>query len=87
MLPKTITHPHLTPWLSTVVVPAEFRGQGIASQLSLRAVTEARRLGFEALYLFTPRNESLHQRLEWQTFERSVLNGLPIALMARPTSA
>jgi predicted N-acetyltransferase YhbS len=87
LLPKTITHQHLTPWLSTVVVPPEFRGKGIASALSLRAVSEAARLGFKTLNLFTPRNESLYKRLGWETCERSNHNGLPIAIMSRPTSA
>src|ERR1700732_1398358 len=52
ILAATITHKHLTPWLSSVYVPIEHRGKGIASALSLRAVTEATRLGFERLFLF-----------------------------------
>lgn len=87
LLPKTITHPHLTPWLSTVVVPPEFRGKGLASALSLRAVSEAARLGFKTLHLFTPRNESLYRRIGWETFEWSIHNGLSIAIMSRSTSA
>ena len=31
ILPTTITHSHLTPWLSSVYVPGEHRGKGIAS--------------------------------------------------------
>lgn len=41
LLARTITHPHLTPWLSTVVVPPAFRGRGIASALSLHIACEA----------------------------------------------
>jgi len=29
ILPTTITHKHLTPWLSSVYVPEEFRGKGL----------------------------------------------------------
>lgn len=87
ILPRTITHAHLTPWLSAVVVPAACRGRGVASALSLRAVSEAARLGFETLHLFTPHNESLYQRLGWATFERAHFHGLPIALMSRATRA
>ncbi|MEO8390069.1 MAG: GNAT family N-acetyltransferase [Polaromonas sp.] len=86
VLPKTITHAHLTPWLSAVVVSPEFRGKGIASALSLRAVAEAERLGFKTLNLFTPHNESLYRRIGWETVERSNHNGLPIAIMCRSTS-
>jgi predicted GNAT family acetyltransferase len=65
VLATTLTHKHLTPWLSSVFVPAEQRGKGIASRLTLAAASEARRLGFDTIYLFTPRNESLYARLGW----------------------
>jgi|ERR1700722_18348934 GNAT superfamily N-acetyltransferase len=86
ILPTTITHKHLTPWLSSVYVPGEFRGKGIASALSLHAVTEAARLGHDRLYLFTPRSEALYARIGWRTFERIEYNGVPLALMERLTA-
>jgi predicted N-acetyltransferase YhbS len=82
---KTLAHQHLTPWLSSVFVPAEHRGGGIASALSLRAVEEAARLGFAELYLFTPHNEALFARLGWRTFDHTLHNGLPLTLMRRAT--
>jgi predicted N-acetyltransferase YhbS len=85
VLATTLTHKHLTPWLSSVFVPPEQRGKGIASALTLAAASEARRLGFEMIYLFTPRNESLYARLGWATFDRVALNGVPAAVMARGT--
>lgn len=85
ILIKTITHPHLSPWLSSVVVPPASRGQGIASALSLQAATVAGQLGFDALHLFTPRNESLYQRLGWEESERSIVNGVAITIMSRST--
>ena len=79
----TLTHKHLTPWLSSVFVPTEARGKGIASALTLAAASEARRLGFETIYLFTPRNEALYARLGWVTFDRAMLGGVSAAVMAR----
>jgi predicted N-acetyltransferase YhbS len=79
----TVTHTHLTPWLSSVFVPPQQRGKGIASKLSLAAITEAGRLGFENIYLFTPKNESLYARLGWETFEHAAINGVPVCLMVR----
>jgi predicted N-acetyltransferase YhbS len=79
----TLTHKHLTPWLSSVYVPAEQRGKGIASALTLAAASEARRLGFETVYLFTPCNEALYARLGWATFDRVMLGGVSAAVMAR----
>jgi predicted N-acetyltransferase YhbS len=83
ILPATITHKHLTPWLSSVYVPNEHRGKSIASALSLRAITEAARLGFDRLYLFTPHNETLYAQLGWRTFERIEYNSVSLALMER----
>jgi N-acetylglutamate synthase-like GNAT family acetyltransferase len=81
----TLTHKHLSPWLSSVVVPAEHRGKGIASKLTLAAVSEADRLGFDKIYLFTPKNESLYARLGWTTFDRSAINGVAVCVMIRST--
>jgi GNAT superfamily N-acetyltransferase len=86
ILPTTITHKHLTPWLSSVYAPDEFRGKGAASALSLHAVAEAARLGYDRLYLFTPRSEALYARIGWSTFERIEYNGVPLALMERLTA-
>ena len=81
----TLTHKHLSPWLSSVVVPAEHRGKGIASKLALAAVAEARRLGFDKIHLFTPRNEQLYARLGWATFDRTEINSVAVYLMMRDT--
>jgi GNAT superfamily N-acetyltransferase len=86
ILSTTLTHKHLTPWLSSVFVPPAHRGKGVASALSMRAVEEAARLGFRDLYLFTPRNEAMYARLGWRTFEYAVHNGVELAVMQRTTS-
>lgn len=87
ILAETITHRHLTPWLSSVYVLDEHRGKGIASALSLRAAAEAARLGFERLYLFTPRSQSLYARIGWRTFERIDYDGTALTLMERRVSS
>jgi len=86
ILPTTITHQHLTPWLSSVYVPRDYRGKGIASALSLRAAGEAARLGFDRIYLFTPRSEALYARIGWRTFERIDYNGVALTLMERSSA-
>ena len=87
LLPGTITHPHLTPWLSTVVVAPAFRGRGIASALSLQIASEAARLGFPTIYLFTPNNASLYRRLGWDPIDTADVRGTQVAVMARATGA
>jgi predicted N-acetyltransferase YhbS len=79
----TLTHKHLTPWLSSVFVPPAQRGRSIASKLALAAISEADRLRFEKIYLFTPKNEALYARLGWETFENAAINGVPVCLMER----
>ncbi|BBI52504.1 hypothetical protein HORIV_49250 [Vreelandella olivaria] len=44
----------LTPWLASVFVVPEWRGQGIASALVRRVEAEAVENGFERFYLYTP---------------------------------
>jgi predicted N-acetyltransferase YhbS len=83
ILAITLTHQHLTPWLSSVYVPPEQRGRGIASALSLRASAEAARLGYEVLYLFTPSSANLYSRLGWTTFDTASHNGVRLLIMSR----
>ncbi len=85
LVATTLTHKNLSPWLSSVVVPPQFRGNGIASKLGLAAVAEASRLGFDTIYLFTPHNESLYARLGWTTFDRVEINGVGVCVMSRST--
>lgn len=87
ILASTLTHKHLTPWLSTVVVPPSHRNKGVASALSEQALLEAQAMGFEKLYLFTPRNESLYARLGWIKFDTAEIRGTEISIMERNTQA
>jgi predicted N-acetyltransferase YhbS len=86
IMPSTVTHKHLSPWLSSVFVPPEHRGNGIASALALWAVGEARRLGHDMLYLFTPRNEALYARLGWRTIDGAAHRGTVLTIMERSTN-
>lgn len=82
----TVVCPHLTPWLSTVVVAPAFRGRGLASALSMRVVAEAARRGFDTLYLFTPNQQSLYARLGWSVMARTEgPQGVSVVVMSRPT--
>ncbi|WP_346426392.1 GNAT family N-acetyltransferase [Halomonas sp. JS92-SW72] len=56
----------LGPWLASVYVLPEWRGQGIASRLVRRVEDEARAAGIERLWLFTSDQQALYARLGWQ---------------------
>jgi len=43
----------LTPWLAGLYVAPQFRGKGIGKKLVSACVAEAKRFGFDALYLYS----------------------------------
>jgi len=42
----------LSPWLSTLYVPPEFRRKGVGDELIGRIIAESREMGYKKLYLF-----------------------------------
>jgi predicted N-acetyltransferase YhbS len=80
---QTITHPHLSPWLSSVYVDPQHRGQGIASALIGRVERAAAEMGTEKIYLFTPSSEKLYAGLGWQLIEYSTHRETRIAIMSK----
>jgi len=75
------TYPELSPWLASVYVAPEYRRRGIGSALVQRIVAQARALGFEHLYLFTPDKEHFYARLGWSVLERTMYRGYAQVVM------
>ncbi|EYF02668.1 GNAT family N-acetyltransferase [Chondromyces apiculatus] len=73
----------VTPWLASVLVLPEFRGQGVGSALVEAVVAHARGLGVPRLYLFTEGQEGFYRRSGWVDVHRFVLRGAPATVMAR----
>jgi N-acetylglutamate synthase-like GNAT family acetyltransferase len=80
---QTITHQHLSPWLSSVYVDRAHRGGGIATALVKRVEQAAAAMGFEKIYLFTPSSEKLYAGLGWERMEYSRHRGHTIAIMSK----
>lgn len=80
---QTITHSHLSPWLSSVYVDPQYRGAGIASALVGRVERAAAEMGSERIHLFTPSSEKLYAALGWELLEYSDHHGLKIAIMSK----
>jgi GNAT superfamily N-acetyltransferase len=77
------TRPNLSPWLASVFVAAEHRGQGIGTALVRRVIEEAQTLGVPNLYLFTtPDKRSFYTRLGWELTERTRYRGYAQIIMA-----
>ena len=55
----------LYPWMADLYVPPEHRGKGIGSALQDYVLAEAKRLGFDRIYLYTPLN-GYYERKGWE---------------------
>ena len=80
---QTITHPQLSPWLSSVYVDLPHRGRGVASALVGRVERAAAEMGFDRIHLFTPSSEKLYAGLGWELMEYSHHHELKIAIMSK----
>lgn len=70
-----------SPWLAAVYVVPESRNMGVGSKLVLTAMQEARVLGMDRLYLFTPDQMLFYRRLGWQALERVSYRGERVTIM------
>ncbi len=71
----------LSPWLSSVFVPAEHRGMGTGTALTRRIMDESKALGVRTCYLYTPDRETFYSRLAWTVLERTEYRGEQIVIM------
>ncbi|SFU73904.1 GNAT family N-acetyltransferase [Halomonas korlensis] len=76
----------LTPWLASVFVPPEWRGQGVASRLVRRVEQEAQAHGHDRLYLYTPDQQRLYRQLGWRDLEARDYHGEAVSIMRRDVS-
>jgi predicted N-acetyltransferase YhbS len=72
---------HLSPWLASVYVVPERRGQGLGSRLVGRAAEEAAALSIPALYLFTAGQQAYYERLGWAALERARHHRAEVSIM------
>jgi GNAT superfamily N-acetyltransferase len=63
-----LSRQEFTPWMAVLYVLPEYRGQGIAARLQEHAVTEAKRLGFYEIYLYT-KMTGFYEKTEWEYLE------------------
>lgn len=75
------THPELGPWLASVYVAPAYRRQGIGSALVERIMEEARALGEDALYLYTPDKEAFYRRRGWTVVGHEHYRDTDVAVM------
>jgi len=74
---------HLSPWVASVYVVPERRGQGVGRLLVTRATEEARELGFSAVFLWTARQRAFYERLGWKEIVLARQGRPEVAIMQR----
>jgi N-acetylglutamate synthase-like GNAT family acetyltransferase len=75
------THKQLSPWLASLFVAGNRRREGIGAALVGRLIEEARALGVQRLYLYTPSEEKFYSRRGWSVLERTEYAGKPAVIM------
>jgi GNAT superfamily N-acetyltransferase len=76
------TRMDLSPWLAGVFVLPEHRRRGIGVALVQRIIDEARTLGVQRLYLYSPSAERFYSRLGWTVVERTSYRGAEVVVMS-----
>ena len=75
------TRMDLFPWLAAVYIKAECRGQEIGSQLVQALMDEAKFLGLDGFYLFTPDRASFYARLGLRRLDETEYRGEQVTIM------
>ena len=79
--------PALTPWLSSVFVHPEHRGEGIARELAAEIEKTARQMGYTKLYVFNPVSQGVFQSLGWSVMQTLEYGGKELAILLKDLSA
>lgn len=79
--------PQYSPWLASLYVRPEARGQGAGATLVRACVQEAAALGIAVLYLYcVPALVSFYRALGWREHDCHILGPLQIVVMACDTA-
>lgn len=77
------TRPEFSPWLSTVYVDSSVRRRGIGSRLVQRVEEVAADQGVDELFLYTPDQAPLYEKLGWETVSVETYRGEEVTVMRR----
>ncbi len=73
----------LTPWLASLFVLPQFRGQGIGEKLVQMVIKKAHTFGYDTLYLFAFDSSlsSWYEKLGWKMIDTDSLNEHQVTVM------
>ncbi len=82
---ETLTE--LTPWLSSVYVHPDHRGEGVAQALVSEIEKIARRQGHGKLYVFNPITQGVFEKLGWSVLQTLRYGGKELGILVKDISA
>lgn len=71
------------PWIALMFTESRIRGKGLGGILLNEIELEAKRKGFEKIYLFTHTAESLYKRKGWNEIDRYNIEGKKVVIMEK----
>ena len=74
---------NFSPWLGSVFVKPEFRGQGIGTKLVEHALGLTRRIGIDTLYLRTPNKQAMYSRIGFINIQEIEIRGKMFMVMKK----
>jgi predicted N-acetyltransferase YhbS len=74
---------HLNPWLASLLVLPEHRGEGIGSRLVREAETLLAKNGVATAYLFTESARVFFEKLGWRVMKETSCHGVPVFILRK----
>lgn len=71
----------LSPWFGSLYVELNYRNQGIGTFLLKSALSKARELGVQKLYLCTPNRQEMYAKSGWHTIDEIKFRGEIVTIM------
>lgn len=71
----------LSPWFGSLYVAPDYRNLGIGTSLIKFAVSEAKKLGVQKLYLCTPSKQQMYAKLGWKPTDKVEFRGEEVTIM------
>ena len=75
----------LSPWFGSLYVEPDYRNLGIGTHLVRFAVSEAKKLGVQKLYLCTHSHQQMYAKLGWQPIDKVEFRGEELTIMETTT--
>jgi GNAT superfamily N-acetyltransferase len=75
--------PELTPWLSSVFVHPDYRGQGVATALVAEIEKIARQQGFARIHVFNPITQGVFEKMGWSVLQTVQYGGKELGILVK----